>query len=290
MYATAFMKSLTRGGASTAFILMLAFLLGFSIILVSGAGDSSSPNNPPSEQTTSSQIIVDGPPPSAEKNLQLRTFQVISTTPVPLPTYHNITSPAVCTPTITTETLLVIDNSGSMDGQNLVESKVAGHYLVDTLSGNPNNRVGLVVFSKTAQVYNSLTSDFAAVKAGIDTIPESSNTCIQCGVQTANQEIALHGLVGLPKSIILLTDGKANHVDGKSTNDSIAVQAAKDVVMGGFTASGTTFYPIGFGKSVNTKFMTEVASLTGGTYYFSPTADALAAIFNEIAKTICSNP
>lgn len=83
------MKWFNRGSSSSAFLLMLAFLIGFSVILVTGSGSFSDSNQTPSAETGSSQIIVTEALPPGEKNLQLRTFGLITVTPLPVPAQAN---------------------------------------------------------------------------------------------------------------------------------------------------------------------------------------------------------
>ncbi len=188
---------------------------------------------------------------------------------------------------------LIIDKSGSMNDNigtttKLASAKVAANSFMDIIAQNANNKVGLVTFSTTATQNSGLTNNFSSVKSQITNISASADTCTECGVKTANQEIAANGRAGMKKVVILLTDGKANVVSGNSNqvNTSVAEQKTLAAVTSGHTASETIFYTIGLGNDVNQSFLQNIATSTGGKYFFSPTNDQLTAIYTEISQII----
>lgn len=188
-------------------------------------------------------------------------------------------------PAVATDTVLIIDRSSSMK-EELSQAKTAAKLFVDQISTNTNNRVSLVIYDKNATVRQVLTSNFAAVKTAIDSITLGGGTCIQCGVKLANQEIVNNGRTGIKKAAILLSDGRANHVDGSGRDKTVAEAAALAEAKAGNTASGTVYFAIGLGDNVNASLMNNIATETGGKSYFSPTANDLSAIYQEIAKIV----
>lgn len=190
--------------------------------------------------------------------------------------------PVTCDDISSTDTVLVIDRSSSMKGTKLDQAKEAAKSFVDAVSINPQNKVAVVSFTGEAKVNSPLTNNFASVKKAIDSISTGSSTCIACGITTANQEIVSHGTAGSKKAIILLTDGRAN----TPGDEQQAEQAALTSVENGNAQSGTVFYTIGLGKEINDIFLKQIATDTGGKFYFSPTSDQLLAIYNEISKFI----
>lgn len=187
---------------------------------------------------------------------------------------------ATC-PAVATDTVLVIDKSSSMQDE-ILQAKTAAKQFVDA-AATTQNRIGLVVYDKNSTLTKPLTSDFASVKSAIDAIVLGSGTCIQCGVKTANTEIQTNGRAGIKKTVILLSDGKANAINGVSAATADAEKAALTEAVSGFTASQTTFYTIGLGTGVNAQFLQQLATSTGGAYYFSPDASKLAEIYALIA-------
>jgi Mg-chelatase subunit ChlD len=190
--------------------------------------------------------------------------------------------------------MVIIDKSGSMDakvgssGTKISNAKSSASNFVDILSANTNNRVGLVTFSSTATLNSPFTTNYSSVKSQISNISTGGNTCIQCAIDTANQEIASHALQGSKRIVVLLTDGKANTIEGSTnqTDQVTAEQKALAAAQASHNANGTIFYTIGLGSDVNTSFLQQIASNTGGQYYFSATTDQLNTIYTQVAQEL----
>jgi len=192
---------------------------------------------------------------------------------------------------VTTDIILIIDRSGSM-GQNnkLVEAKNAAKNFINVVSQQESTtRIGMVSFSNTGTLSSPLTTDITSLNSKIDGLTANGNTCHECGIKTANTEIATHGRAGVKKVILLLTDGEANFIDGGTgqVSAAIAEQKALDAVKAGFGQSNTVFFSIGFDiKTADAPvFLTNIASLTGGKYYF-PAPTELDAVYQEISQLI----
>jgi hypothetical protein len=222
------------------------------------------------------------------------TATKIPTSPSPtgissVPSATKVPSPTVAVggscSAVATDTVLIIDRSSSMKDE-LPLAKTAAKLFVDQAAKNSQNKVGVVVFDTNSAVSISLTNNFAAVKTAIDAITLGSGTCTQCGIDKANAEIAANGRAGIKKVAVLLTDGRANHINGKSASSVDAENAAVLSVKSGTAAKGTSFFTIGLGNDVNTTFLQQLATITGGTYSFSPTADQLAAIYTSVSTIV----
>jgi len=207
-------------------------------------------------------------------------------------------TPAVC-PIPTgggnpSDDMLIIDRSGSMNdkvgssGTKISNAKLAATNFVNIVSQNTNNNLGLVSFATTATLNSQLTNNYSSVKTQINSLSANGNTCIQCAIDMANQEIANHGRQNVKKVIVLLTDGIANTIEGNSNKVSqqAAEQAALTAAQNTHTQQGTIIYTIGLGTDVNTSFLQQIASSTGGKYYFSPTTDQLNDIYVQVAQEI----
>ncbi len=217
---------------------------------------------------------------------------IANTTPVSV----QINKPQLSCGTSPGDSLLVMDTSGSMNdkegssGTKISNSIGAAKNFVDIVSGMENNRIGLVSFADVGTLNSPLTSTFDTVKSQINTLTANGGTCIQCGIDQANQEISLHKRPNVKNAVILLTDGLANRIEsnGKSieVGSSTAEKAALTAALAGHTANNTVFYTIGLGKDVDSDFLQQLASSTGGQYYFSPTTDQLNDIYNQISQTL----
>ena len=222
-----------------------------------------------------------------QKQQDLRGRAQVVTSPTPAFDVTALTTPqqGVCS-SGPADTVLIMDRSGSMSGSKIAAAKTAAKTFVDKASVNTNNRIALVVYDDKSQLVLSFTSDFAAVKSKIDSISVGGGTCIVCGVNKANTEISTKGRAGIKKAAILLSDGRANYIEGKSASTSTAEAATITSVQSGFNTNKTTFFTIGLGSSVSTSFLQQIADITGGKYYFSPTEAQLTTIYTDISQVI----
>jgi Ca-activated chloride channel family protein len=81
------------------------------------------------------------------------------------------------------EVYLVLDLSGSVEGEKLAELKRAANAFVDGLV--PSDRVALLTFSKTVTVRQELTSNFQAFKAALAEATPGGNTALYDAVARA---------------------------------------------------------------------------------------------------------
>jgi Mg-chelatase subunit ChlD len=221
------------------------------------------------------------------------TENVISNT---VPAYLSVQTGVVISPTQPpnacsnnpSDTMLVIDKSGSMsvasDVNKITQAKIAAKNYVDILSQDTKNTVGLVSYENTATVDSPLTTNYASVKSQIDSLSAIGSTCTECAILKANQEIA-KSQTAQKKIVILLTDGKANYIEGgnQQVDTSLAEQRALAAAIAGNSAKGTVFYTIGLGQEINASFLQQIANATGGKYFASPTGDQLNSIYQQIS-------
>ncbi|MFH1785613.1 MAG: vWA domain-containing protein [Candidatus Micrarchaeota archaeon] len=143
------------------------------------------------------------------------------------------------------------------------------------IAGN-NIQAGLVSYS-TSSTLDELLKDMdpanqQALKNAIDTLSPYGNTCIQCGLEDAADELtSARARPEANKVIVLLTDGKAN--TGNSITGAVYCRD-RDIVV----------YTIGFGYDVDEVELTNIALLTHGDYYFAPNAQTLTYIFQNIGR------
>ncbi len=220
---------------------------------------------------------------TSKDNLQLHTFSFVTTTPSPK------TVEIACTGR-DTDTMLIIDHSSSMTDNKLKKAKEAATLLSTAIGQNSNNRIGLTIFDESSALLSTLTNNVSLIISQINRIPESSGTCIQCGIKTANDEIRMVKTSGIPVHAILLSDGRANRVNSERVPSGDAAKAAYDEIVKGHNENGVILHTIAFGNGANTSWMQQVASITGGTYHFSPSENELAEAFSSIATTICGQP
>ena len=203
--------------------------------------------------------------------------------------------PTVCSTNAPVDVEVILDKSGSMNdktGTNqptkIEAAKTAAVKFVDFMSQNIQSRLGLTTFANTGTLDISLTNNYNSVKTQITTITANGGTCIECSINKAQADIQAVGRAGIKKAVVLLTDGKANYIDGNSQQQSttIAEQKALAAALASHNTSGTVFFTIGLGADVNANFLQQIATSTGGKYYFPPTTESLDAIYTEISQII----
>src|SRR3972149_6356166 len=192
---------------------------------------------------------------------------------------------------VAADIILVIDKSGSMRQNDAIKkASEAAKNFVNLISGDTNNRIGLVSFSTPSktQLNSPLTNNFQDVNSKIDNLPADGETCTQCGIKKANEEISANKSVNVKNVVIILTDGRANRtIDSDVREDFIlASKAALDEIKNGFSQNNTVFFTIGLGKDIQTDFLEEIANLTGGKYFAAPSADDLKSIYNQISQIV----
>lgn len=127
----------------------------------------------------------------------------------------------------------------------------------------------------TASVTSTLQNDsISHLSNAIDTITADGLTAIDEGLFVANNELSS---VDGNSTIVIMTDGIDN-----AGYHSLLEEAYRA------KANNTTIYTVGFG---NTELevdpiLAEIASITGGEYYFAPNSSVLKEIFKGIAMQI----
>lgn len=205
-----------------------------------------------------------------------------------------------------TNIVLVLDRSSSMnskesDGRTkLAWAKESAKTLVDRIAAMPNvsAKISIVSFGSQgndgkgslAATYNStlhiaLSSNFSAVKTAIDGVNfVKSGTCIECGIRIGNNQLTVSAL---NRVVILLSDGKANHVwSGASGNSSGAIAEANKG-----RGLGLVYYVLGYGTGSGID-ETTLKAIAGKTtnYQYKPNALDWPNAFLQIVDLLCAQP
>ena len=211
------------------------------------------------------------------------------------PAYVQINKPQLTCGTSPTDVLMIMDRSGSMNfagggsgGTRIQEAKSAANNFLDILIAGNNNQSGLVTYSSAGTLNKALTADIASVKTAVSSVTAEGGTCIECGILTANQEIAAKKRSNVKNAVILLTDGIANRIQGYpvDVNASTAEQKALDAAKAGHQNNNTIYFTIGLGDEVNSDFLRKLAEDSGGQYYYSPNTDQLSTIYTQISEIL----
>jgi len=170
---------------------------------------------------------------------------------------------------------LLIDESGSL-GQDAFNNEVsAAKSLVGQLPSNVS--VAVYFFNYSPGLLIDFTTDHNAVITALTNHTYSSGgTAIYDALITSSSHYA--GRSG-QRLTVLMTDGK----DENSSNTETAAIASAN-------SNGVVVYTIGFGADLqgNTQVLEEIASQTGGQFYYGGDSTALQAIVNKIGANISS--
>lgn len=181
--------------------------------------------------------------------------------------------PAAARPPL--DLVLLLDTSGSMEGDAIAALRQSAGALVDKL--RDGDRVTLVTFdSKVAEPMRGVVIDAAArarAHHAIDAIVARGTTDLQAGLGAAMSELAQrpHGK-DLPR-IVLLSDGVPN------VSDQLPAQLAS------IRSYGYSVTSLGLGLDYDTTLMTRIATDTGGAFHYLEKPDQIAEVFDdELAK------
>lgn len=168
----------------------------------------------------------------------------------------------------------VIDRSGSMSGQPIVEAVRCVRHMVDRLA--PTDTAALVVFDDrvTTLVPAAPVGDRKRLHAALATVHSGGSTNLHGGWQAGTDGLLLDARAAALARVILLSDGNANAGTLRDT-ESIAACCAKA------GEAGVTTSTYGLGRDFNEDLMVAMAERGGGNHYYGDTAADLFEPFAE---------
>mgnify|MGYP006194398855 CR=1 FL=1 len=181
---------------------------------------------------------------------------------------------------------LVVDRSGSMDGEKFDHAIVAGHRLIDALS--ERDSLAIVTYGSHADVAHELRaitpSSRREMHDALDRIRLDGATNLSGGYEAALQLLQPASPDAINR-IILLSDGQAN--EGIVDPDALA-QMARTGLGGGVSLS-----TMGVGLDYDEVLMQALAQNGAGNYYFieraSDTDRLLQDEFKGLVSTVARN-
>lgn len=166
---------------------------------------------------------------------------------------------------------LVIDTSGSMEGEAIEAARTAAAELVRSLQDG--DRLTVVTFdSKPVLVVPCVELDDDARDESLEKIAAvqaRGTTDLAGGLHVALSDLLPHASEGRVTRLVLLSDGVPNQAD--SVPSAIA-QAA---------SAGITVTALGFGLDYDETLLSSIAQQTGGTFHFLEAPTDLVPIFRE---------
>lgn len=173
--------------------------------------------------------------------------------------------------------MLVIDISGSMRGEPLVNAKAAAISLLEQLG--PQDQVALIAFADQVDQEGlddaremDFTTDKGALMALIEELEAAGGTplydALYKGVRLTDQTNLGH------RAILLLTDGVDEEPGSRWASQESPIQAAQQANLPIFTIS--------LGSRTDPGYLERVARTTGGVYQAAPDSRALSETFQNV--------
>ena len=171
--------------------------------------------------------------------------------------------------------VLVIDTSSSMADRPIREAKKAAATYVNSLRAN--DPVAILTFSTSASLLVDYTTDRERLLRAIDSLAYGGQTALydatRLGIEVASR-------APLPlRAVVLLSDGgEYGGISAYSREES--VRAA--------TVNGVPVYTVGlgWGGSIDSRFLQLIAAESHAQFYYSPTLEELVTIYKYLAHLI----
>ncbi|MBF0102092.1 MAG: VWA domain-containing protein [Desulfobacterales bacterium] len=171
--------------------------------------------------------------------------------------------------------VIVLDRSGSMEGNKLQDAKKSVVSILNSLTSN--DRFALVTYSDAETIHcplESVTDTFRNhLNAAVEQIIAAGGTHLSAGLQAGIQLFAQSTYKNKQRKLILISDGLANRgIIDMNSLCAITKNAAQE------TCSITT---LGVGLDFNETLMTAMAVNGRGHYYFLENPSAFSKVFQQ---------
>jgi len=173
--------------------------------------------------------------------------------------------------------LLVLDISGSMEGEPITRAKEAAATFAGGLL--PADAAALLPFAGVVPPDIAFTSDRAELVLRINGLVLDTTTGTAVYDAVAGSLAAIARAPNERRAIIFLTDGQDYGGASHTSREDAAAAAG---------SSGVPFYTVGLGSEVDVAFLQDLADRSGGTFYQVPQPAALPRMFEEIGNALRS--
>jgi Ca-activated chloride channel family protein len=185
-------------------------------------------------------------------------------------------------------TALVVDSSGSMDEADKIDgARAAAAAFVDML--RPGDQAAIIDFNSRVHVAEPFTASADRLHAAIDRLQPDGGTALYDGV-AAGVDL-LKDQPGR-RVLLVLTDGQ----DCRESNDcpdQYGSSRSLDQAIAYASAAGQAVYLVGLGQrgggsdaGIDEAVLRQIASGTGGEYFYSPAAADLAGLYTSLAGSL----
>jgi tight adherence protein C len=167
-------------------------------------------------------------------------------------------------------TLLLMDTSGSMEGDPLAKAQEAAKGLANGM--RPIDRMAVVGFANEVGKFDGFSGDRKALAQKVDNLKAAGGTTLYDALL---QSAAWLRSVDGSRAIVVLSDGGDNM-------SQASLQQAVDAVV----QEGIPVYTIGLGDGTMFDVLQKISDATGGRAYRAPSPADLAQIFRQISNQL----
>lgn len=171
--------------------------------------------------------------------------------------------------------VLVMDISGSMVGQGIIDARNAGSNFLMQLDAD--DRSSVISFADKVEVAADFSDNHQRSSDAVQklTAIDRTGTCLFDAAYKA-VEMAANSTVG-KRAVILFTDGKDETLQG----NTCSVRTIQDVIDLAKVAR-TPVYTLGVGWRVQEQDLKRLAATTGGSYYSAAQTSGLEDLFTKV--------
>lgn len=182
------------------------------------------------------------------------------------------------------DVVMVLDESGSMTGEPLRETKEAASKFVDTVM-EKETRVALVSYGSSAYLRNNFSSREAVLKENINALGNEGETNTYEAIEMADQKLERSS--ARKKILLLMTDGQPNQGEAvNGSHEEALIQYCEQMKKKGYYIYTLGFFTELYGedKRIPQQMLQDMAS--PGCHYEVQNADDLVYFFDDIAQQI----
>jgi uncharacterized repeat protein (TIGR01451 family) len=177
----------------------------------------------------------------------------------------------------------------NFDPKKIVAAKQAANNFIGMMG--TGDQSALVSFASTVTLDKQLSNNHALTQSAVNALATNGGTNIGDALRTGFNELkSARANAQAVKTLILLTDGKANLPNGTGSGESASDVHYAEGIAAEIADYGFKIFTIGLGTSneINEAMLENIANVSGGEYYHSPSQTDLQSIYDSIASKLCA--
>ncbi len=176
--------------------------------------------------------------------------------------------------TIPLDVLLLIDTSGSTQGEGVAQAKSAAVSFITRLA--PEDRVAVMRFANSVTLQQDYTADKNAAIAAVNTLESKGQTELYKATDAAIRQAATS--TSARRAMILLTDG---------AGDAIVTDVSENQALATANSSGVPVFTIAQGAAIlDPGYLIDLADVSNGRYLEAPAPGDLTGVYQSIGRLL----